>query len=87
MLTYALRIKTFHEKIVFVDIKCIINNELQGRVAMIDYGGQLPWTYNGCQTINSGQVKFYPRDEAITSSNFNLVSGSVNHAIHILNPD
>ncbi|XP_076088765.1 uncharacterized protein LOC143059157 [Mytilus galloprovincialis] len=82
LLTYPHRINSFNDKILVVDI---INIEWEGRIIMLDYGGQLHWTYNGCNSINSDQVKLYPRDVAITSTDMMLVSDSLNHAIHILN--
>ncbi|VDI17079.1 Hypothetical predicted protein [Mytilus galloprovincialis] len=83
LLSYPRRVKTFNDKILVVDI---INKEEEGRVVLLDYGGQLHWTYNGYNSINSHQVKFYPKDVAITSTDMILVSDSLNHAIHILNP-
>ncbi|XP_052079043.1 E3 ubiquitin-protein ligase TRIM71-like [Mytilus californianus] len=84
LLTYPRRINSFNDKIVVVDI---VNTEYEGRIVMLDYGGQLHWIYNGCNSINSDHVKFYPRDLAITSTDMILVSDSLNHAIHVLNPD
>ncbi|VDI06354.1 Hypothetical predicted protein [Mytilus galloprovincialis] len=37
-------------------------------------------------TFQSDNVKFYPRNVAITSTDMILVTDSLNHAIHILNP-
>ncbi|XP_071154817.1 E3 ubiquitin-protein ligase TRIM71-like [Mytilus edulis] len=82
MLTYPHRIKTLRDKIVVVDV---INDEFEGRVVMLDHGGQLIWTYNGFKTINSDQVKFYPGDVAVTSPDMILVSDCENHVIHALN--
>ncbi|CAC5381595.1 unnamed protein product [Mytilus coruscus] len=82
MLTYPHRINTLNDKIVVVDV---INKEFEGRVVMLDRGGQLLWTYNGCKTINSNQVQFYPGDVAITSINMILVTDCENHLIHVLN--
>ncbi|VDI06355.1 Hypothetical predicted protein [Mytilus galloprovincialis] len=83
LLSYPCRVQTLNDKTVVVDI---INREEEGRVIMLDYGGQLHWTYNGCNSINSDQVKFYPRDVAITSTDLILASDVENHAIHVLNP-
>ncbi|XP_063406082.1 uncharacterized protein LOC134690008 [Mytilus trossulus] len=83
LLTCPYRINSLNDSIVVVDI---INKEWEGRVVMFDYGGQLHWTYNGCNNIISDQVKFYPGDVAITSSAMILISEQGNHAIHILNP-
>ncbi|XP_052079249.1 tripartite motif-containing protein 45-like [Mytilus californianus] len=55
LLTGPHRIKSFNDKIVVVDI---INKEWEGRVVMFDYGGQIHWTYNGCNTIISDQLSF-----------------------------
>ncbi|XP_063412564.1 tripartite motif-containing protein 54-like [Mytilus trossulus] len=77
------RINSFNDKIVVVDI---INSAREGRVVMLDYGGQLHWSYNGCNTTNSDQANFYPRVVTITSTDMILVSDCYNHAIHILNP-
>ncbi|VDI06353.1 Hypothetical predicted protein [Mytilus galloprovincialis] len=82
LLTHPRRIKTFNDNIVVVDI---INNEWEGKVVMLDYGGQLHWTYNGCNSIKSDQVKFYLRDVSITSTDMILVADWKNHAIHVLN--
>ncbi|VDI80737.1 Hypothetical predicted protein [Mytilus galloprovincialis] len=84
LLSYPYRINTLNDKVVVVDL---INKEHKGRVVMLDYKGQLHWTYNGCNSINSDKVKFHPRDLAITSTDMILVSDSLNHAIHVLNPD
>ncbi|XP_052079236.1 tripartite motif-containing protein 45-like [Mytilus californianus] len=83
LLTQPKRIKSFNYRIVVVDI---INNEREGRVVMFDYGGQLHWTYNGCNSIISDRVKFYPADVSITSTAMILVSECGKHAIHVLNP-
>ncbi|VDI32841.1 tripartite motif-containing protein 2/3 [Mytilus galloprovincialis] len=82
LLTYPHRINTINDKIVVVDI---INKEFEGRVVMLDHGGQLHWIYNGCKTINSDQVKFHPGDVAVTSPDMILVSDCENHIIHALN--
>ncbi|CAC5410507.1 unnamed protein product [Mytilus coruscus] len=83
LFTYPIGIKTFNDKIVVVDI---INKEKEGRVVMIDYGGHLHWTYNDCNNSNSGQVRFYPRDVAITSTDKILVFEFLYyHYIHVLN--
>ncbi|CAC5371552.1 unnamed protein product [Mytilus coruscus] len=81
LLTFPHRVKTFHDKIIVVDV---INKEFEGRVVMLDYGGQLHWTYNGCYSIHSDHVKLCAKDVAITSSEMILVTDSANHAIHIL---
>ncbi|XP_052079042.1 uncharacterized protein LOC127717442 [Mytilus californianus] len=82
LLTYPRRINSFNDKIVVVDI---VNKEYEGRIVMLDYGGQLHWIYNGCNSINSDHVKFYPKDLAITSTDMLLVFDTLNHAIHVLN--
>ena len=82
LLSYPHRIKTLRDKIVVIDV---INDEFEGRVVMLDHGGQLHWTYNGCKTINSDQVKFYPGDVAVTSTDMILVTDCENHFIHVLN--
>ncbi|CAC5373886.1 unnamed protein product [Mytilus coruscus] len=82
LMLFPYRIITFNDKIVVVDI---INCAWEGRIVMFDCGGQLHWSYNGCNSINSDQVKFYPMDLAITSTDMLLVSDTLNHAIHVLN--
>ncbi|XP_063405974.1 uncharacterized protein LOC134689902 [Mytilus trossulus] len=83
LLTFPNRVKSFNNKIVVVDI---MNKEWEGKVVMFDYGGQLHWTYNGCNCIISDQVKFYPTDVAITSTAMILVSDQYNYALHVLSP-
>ncbi|XP_063424038.1 uncharacterized protein LOC134707864 [Mytilus trossulus] len=82
LLTYPHRINSINDKIVVVDV---INKEFEGRVVMLDHGGQLHWTFNGCKTINSDQIKFYPGDVAVTSTDMILVTDCENHLIHALN--
>ena len=83
LLNYPCRIETLNNKIIVIDV---INRKCKGQVKMLDNGGQLHWTYNGCKSLNYAQFQFYPRDVAITSNDMILVSDCTNHAMHILNP-
>ncbi|XP_063427573.1 uncharacterized protein LOC134711076 [Mytilus trossulus] len=83
LLTCPYRINSLKDRIVVVDNT---DKKREGRVVMFNYGGQLHWTYNGCNRIISDQVKFYPRDVSITSTAMILISDQINHAIHVTNP-
>lgn len=61
-----------------------VNEQWEGRVIGLDYGGQILWTYKGCD-INFITGKFYPSDITIISNHMLLVSDQNNNAIHVLN--
>lgn len=83
IITCPHRINSIIDKILVVDI---INRYEEGRVVMLDYWGELHWTYNCCDNINSNQVKFYPKDVAIISTDMIILfSDCYIHAIHVLN--
>ncbi|VDI56411.1 tripartite motif-containing protein 2/3 [Mytilus galloprovincialis] len=82
LFTEPRKIITLNDNIYIIDK---INAQWEGRVIVIDYGGQLLWVYKGCDN-NVNKNKFYPTDITSTSSNSILISDQQNHAIHVLNP-
>ncbi|CAC5390687.1 unnamed protein product [Mytilus coruscus] len=82
LFTEPYRITTMNDIIYVIDY---LNNQWEGRVLGLDYGGKLLWTYKGCVVDFIEIVKFYPSDIAATSSDTILVLDKNNHAIHILN--
>ncbi|XP_052058447.1 uncharacterized protein LOC127698803 [Mytilus californianus] len=81
LLTSPRRIITLNDNIYIIDS---VNENREGRAVVLDYGGKLLWTYNGCD-IKLDSAKFYPIDISATSSGMILVSDQYNHTIHVLN--
>lgn len=83
LFTEPWRIITLNNNINIIDS---LSDQWEGRVIVIDYGGQLLWTYNDCDNyVNKG--KFYPTDITETSTDMILVSYIFNYAIHMLAGD
>ncbi|CAC5411532.1 unnamed protein product [Mytilus coruscus] len=82
LFTLPFRIKTLNDKILVVDL---INQNFNGTVLALDYGGQLQWTYKGCGSVDINDTEFTPHDIAV-SSDMIVVSDFSNHALHILSP-
>ncbi|XP_063427021.1 uncharacterized protein LOC134710575 [Mytilus trossulus] len=81
LFTEPRRIISLNDNIYIIDR---VNDQREGRVIVTDYGGQLLWTYKGCDNnVNKG--KFYPTDITPTSFDMILVSDQLNHAIHVIN--
>ena len=77
------RIITNNDNIYVVDIT---NKQLKGRVVVLDYEGDIKWTYTGCNSINFNQFKFTPQDIAVSPNDRIVISVRDNNTVHILSP-
>ena len=80
LFTLPVRISSFDDNICIVDT---FNLKDEGRIVVVDKGGQLQWVYRGWENNNSNKGEFCPEDIAVTD--FILISDYRNRAIHLLN--
>ncbi|XP_052096718.1 uncharacterized protein LOC127731912 [Mytilus californianus] len=83
LFSWPRRITTHNDNIFVVDLT---NKKLVGRVVVLDYEGEIQWTYTGCNSINSNQSKFTPQDIAVSPNGRIVVSDRDNNAVHVLSP-
>ncbi|VDI02514.1 Hypothetical predicted protein [Mytilus galloprovincialis] len=63
LFSWPRRIITNNDNIYVIDIT---NKQLKGRVVVLDYEGDIKWTYAGCNSKNVNKSKFTPRDTIFT---------------------
>lgn len=81
LISWPRRIATVKNNIIVVDL---INDQFEGSVVLLNYKGEVLWTYNGSDSVNSDKAKFTPRDIAVSSNDMIVVSDTSNPAIYIL---
>ncbi|XP_071142073.1 uncharacterized protein [Mytilus edulis] len=77
------RITTHNDNIFVVDLK---NKTSEGRVVVLDYAGEIQWTYTGCNSLHSNLSKFTPQDIAVSPYGMIVVSDRDNNTVHVLSP-